>query len=194
MMRVRVKKMLLKEKPMFKLALIVLTCLTCLGPVGAQTALKTVAGDYEGTYGSCPFHLRLHVRLSSPTTLTGTLDAIDEDTFGIPCTEFVLSGTQFSFTLPSTSDNYKGEISADGNTITGTLNQATLYLWYSRGWCIRRTVTPGNQHPPATRNGCILALIESWYMQKRPKAIAFRISPALDIAAAVSRCRAQQHA
>ena len=107
---------------MLKLALIVLTCLTCLGTVSAQSALKTVAGDYEGTFGSRPFHLRLHVRISSPTTLTGTLDSIDEDVFGIPCTEFVLSGTQFSFTSPSTSDNYKGELSADGNTITGTLD------------------------------------------------------------------------
>jgi hypothetical protein len=123
-MVVRAKKMLLKEKPMLKLTLIVLTCLTCLGPVSAQTALKTVAGDYEGAFGSRPFHLRLHVRISSPTTLTRTLDSIDEDAFGIPCTEFVLSGTQFSFTSPSTSDNYKGEISADENTITGTLTQS----------------------------------------------------------------------
>ena len=112
--------MLLKENQTLKLTLMVLTCLTSLGPVSAQTALKTVAGDYEGTQGS--LHLRLHVRLSSPTTLTGTLDSIDEDAFGIPCTELVLSGTQFSFTLPSTSDSYKGEISADGNTITGTLD------------------------------------------------------------------------
>jgi hypothetical protein len=111
---------------MFKLSLMVFTCLTCLGSVRAQTGLKTVAGDYEGMSGSPSFHLRLHVRLSSPTTLTGTLDAIDEDTFGIPCAEFVLSGTQFSFTLPSTSDNYKGEISADGNTITGTLDVGHL--------------------------------------------------------------------
>jgi hypothetical protein len=122
-MMVRVTKMLLKKRTTHKLTLIVLTCLMCLGPVSAQTALKTVAGDYEGTVGSRPSQLRLHVRLSSPTTLTGTLDSIDEGAFGIPCAEFVLSGTQFSFTLPSTTDSYKGEISADGNTITGTLTQ-----------------------------------------------------------------------
>jgi hypothetical protein len=122
-MRVRVKKMLLKQKAPLKLTLMVLTCLTCLGTVRAQTTLKAVAGDYEGTYGSLPSHLRLHVRLSSPTTLTGTLDSVDEGALGIPCTELVLSGTQFSFTLlPLTTDNYKGEISADGNTITGTLD------------------------------------------------------------------------
>jgi hypothetical protein len=118
----QVTKMLLKEKPTLKLTLIVFICLICLGSVSAQTALKTVAGDYEGTQGARPFHLRLHVRLSSPTTLTGTLDSMDEGAFGIPCTEFVLSGTQFSFTVPSTSDSYKGEISADRNTITGTLD------------------------------------------------------------------------
>ena len=117
-------KILLKKKPMLKLTLIVLTCMTCLDSVRAQTALKTVAGDYEGTYGPLPFHLRLHVRLSSPTTLTGTLDSIDEDAFGLPCTEFVLSGTQISFTSPLTSDAYKGEISADGNTITGNFDES----------------------------------------------------------------------
>jgi hypothetical protein len=132
-MIMRVKKILLKEKPTLKLTLIVLTCLICLGPVSAQTALKAVAGDYEGTLGSRPLHFKLHVRLSSPTTLTGTLDSIDEDAFGVPCTEFVLSGTQFSFTLPSVDDSYKGEIGADGNTITGRLTQSgTLPLVFKR--------------------------------------------------------------
>jgi hypothetical protein len=125
--------MLLKGRPIQKLTFIVLTYLICPGPIGAQTPLTSVTGDYKGTLGSLPFHLRLHVRLSSPTTLTGTLDSIDEDAFGVPCAEFVLSGTQFSFTLPSTSDNYKGEISADGNTITGTLTQGgSLPLVFTR--------------------------------------------------------------
>jgi hypothetical protein len=61
----------LKEKTTHKLTLIVIARLIFLGPVSAQTALRTVAGDYEGRLGSLPFHLRLHVRLSSPTTLTG---------------------------------------------------------------------------------------------------------------------------
>jgi hypothetical protein len=37
--------------------------------------------------------------------------------------EFVVSGTQFSLTLPLVGGTYKGEISADGKTITGTLTQ-----------------------------------------------------------------------
>jgi hypothetical protein len=101
----------------------VLSCLICLSPMGAQTALTSVAGDYEGTLGALPFHLRLHVRQSSPTTLTGTMDSIDQDIFGAPCAEFVLSGTEFRFTLPSAKVSYKGEISADGNTITGRWTQ-----------------------------------------------------------------------
>ena len=107
-----------------KLALIVLTCLMGLGPVSAQTELKTVAGDYEGTLGPRPLHFRLHVRLSSPTILTGTLDIVDEGAFGIPCTNVVLLGTQFSFQLPAGDDSYKGEISKDGNIISGRLIQS----------------------------------------------------------------------
>ena len=107
-----------------KLALIVLTCLMGLGPVSAQTELKTVAGDYEGTLGSRPLHFRLHVRLSSPTILTGTLDIVDEGAFGIPCTKVVLLGTQLSFQLPAVDDSYKGEISKDGNIISGRLIQS----------------------------------------------------------------------
>jgi len=110
---------------LFKFILILLTCLSYAGPASAQRGLKNLVGDYEGTYGSPPFHLRLHVRLSSPATVTGTLDSVDENAFGLPCTSFVLSGTQITFTVPSTGDSYNGEISADGNTISGTLIQGS---------------------------------------------------------------------
>ena len=125
-MMVPVKKMLVKEKPTLKLTLIVLTCLICLGPVSAQTALKTVAGDYKGSLDGVdiePLHVVFHVRLSPPTTLTGTIDSPDQDAFGIPCADFVLSGNKFSFTVPEDHGSYKGEVSADGNTITGNLTQ-----------------------------------------------------------------------
>jgi hypothetical protein len=116
----RVTKMLLQKKAL-KRTYLVLACLISLGSVSAQTTFPSVAGNYEGTFGPLAYQVRLHVRPSSSTTLTGTLDSIDQDAIGIPCAEFILSGSQFSFfTSPSDSGSYKGEISADGNTITGS--------------------------------------------------------------------------
>jgi len=128
-----VTNMLLKEKATRRLMLIAAMCVLCLGRVSGQIALKTVVGDYEGTLGSRPLHFRLHVRLSSASSLTGTLDSLDEGAFGLPCTEFVLSGAQLSFALPSVDDRFDGEISADGQTIAGAFHQGgALPLVFTR--------------------------------------------------------------
>lgn len=129
----RVTKMFLKRITTHRLLFVVLTCLICLGPEDAQTALRSVSGDYEGTVGSLRLHIRLHVRLNSSTALTGTIDSIDQDAFGIPCVDFVLSGAQFSFAVPSVRGSYQGEISADGNAITGRWTQGgSLSLVFTR--------------------------------------------------------------
>jgi hypothetical protein len=134
-----VTRIFVKKMATYKLLSFGVSCLICLGPVSAQTAVKAVAGDYEGTLGSSPHHLKLRVWLSSPTTLTGNLDSVDEDAVGLPCAEFVLSGNQLSFTVPSVHGSYEGEISADGNTITGR--------WEDQGHAVpqvfTRTMHPG---------------------------------------------------
>lgn len=62
------------------------------------------------------------------------MDSIDQGAFGIPCSQFVLSGRQFSFKVPAVHGTYKGEVSADGNTITGTWNQVRpMPLVFTRG-------------------------------------------------------------
>jgi hypothetical protein len=67
--------------------------------------------------------VRLHVRQTPSGSLTGTTDIIDQAVYGIPCADLVLAGTHFSFAVPAVDGNYEGEISADGNTITGTWTQ-----------------------------------------------------------------------
>ena len=126
--------MLLKKETAYKRMLLVLTCLLSLGPASAQTAWTSIVGDYEGTLASPASRLRLHVRLSSSATLTGTLDSLDEGAHGIPSAEFIVSGNQFSFAVPSIGGNYNGEISADGNTITGswTEQHGSLPLVFTR--------------------------------------------------------------
>jgi len=113
--------MLLNKRAPYKQIFIILAWLVSHGHLCAQATLLPVAGDYKGTLDS--IHLRLHVRMSSRTAMTGTLDSIEQDAFGVPCTAFVLSGSQLSFAIPLANGSYKGTIGADGNTITGTWTQ-----------------------------------------------------------------------
>lgn len=110
--------MLLKKKATRKLMLIALACLVCLGPLSAQTAPSPLAGDYEGTIGTS--YRILHLRQSAGAGLAGTIDSIDEDVFGTRCADITESGMKFSFTVPDAQESYQGEISPDGNTLTGT--------------------------------------------------------------------------
>jgi hypothetical protein len=100
-----------------------LLCTVFASPVNGQTASPPVAGDYTGMLG--PLHLKLHVQQDPAGKLTGTMDSTDQGANGIPCTQFALSGTQFSFSVPAVHGTYKGETSSDGNTITGTWDQGT---------------------------------------------------------------------
>jgi CubicO group peptidase (beta-lactamase class C family) len=94
-----------------------LFCVLCAGSLSTQTAAPAVAGEYTGMLGQ--LHLKLHIQQDAGGALTGTLDSPDQDAYGIPCAQLVLSGNKFSFTLLN-SGTYKGEISTDGKTITGT--------------------------------------------------------------------------
>src|ERR1700744_803935 len=117
----RVTKMLLKEKVTYKLMLIVLACLICLGPLSAQTVPPSLAGDYEGKIG--PLHLIFHLWQSAGTGVAGTLDRIDQDSFGDRCADITRSGMKFSCILPDANASSQGEIGPDGNPITGTWTQ-----------------------------------------------------------------------
>ena len=89
--------------------------------VTGQTTSPVVAGDYAGVLG--PLHLVLHLQLDTAGKLSGSLDSPDQGARGIPCTDFVLSGVQFSFNVPAVHGAYSGTVSADGKTITGTWDQ-----------------------------------------------------------------------
>ncbi len=98
---------------------------TVHGSLNAQTASPPLAGDYEGTIRPLqatgrPLHLILHLRQSTGTGLTGTIDSIDQDVFGVRCADITESGMKFSFTVPDAQESYQGEISPDGNILTGT--------------------------------------------------------------------------
>lgn len=80
-----------------------------------------LAGDYSGMLGG--FHLKLHLKVNASGKISGTLDSVDQGANGIPCADFHLDGQALAFTLPAAHGSWKGDVSADGNTLTGTWNQ-----------------------------------------------------------------------
>jgi CubicO group peptidase (beta-lactamase class C family) len=108
-----------KQQAIFVLLIITL----CAGRMDGQTTSPLVAGDYAGILGR--LHLVLHVQRDAAGTLTGSMNSKDQDANGIPCTNFVLSGTQFSFAVSAVHGTYKGQASVDGSTIAGTWDQGS---------------------------------------------------------------------
>jgi len=93
-------------------------------PFRAQAQAKpNIAGDYLGTLG--PLHLKLHLEVDPSGLVTGALDSPDQGANGIPCAEFHLDGQAFSFTVPAVHGSWKGTVTSDGASLSGTWNQGS---------------------------------------------------------------------
>ena len=90
-----------------------------------------LVGDYSGSLGG--LHLKLHVKAGDGGALSGSLDSPDQGANGIPCTDFHVSGREFSFVVPSVHGSWKGTASVDGKTLSGTWDQGSpMPLDFSR--------------------------------------------------------------
>ena len=97
-------------------------CMFVTTPLRARAqAAPTIAGDYAGVLG--PLHVKLHLKVDAASAITGTLDSPNQGAFGIPCAEFHLDGGALSFSVPAVHGSWKGAVSADGKTLTGTWDQ-----------------------------------------------------------------------
>jgi CubicO group peptidase (beta-lactamase class C family) len=56
------------------------------------------------------------------------MGSVDQGPFDITCANVTFSSRRFSFVVPSFGGTYKGQLSDDGKTITGTWNQGTSEL------------------------------------------------------------------
>jgi serine-type D-Ala-D-Ala carboxypeptidase/endopeptidase len=101
--------------------LVVMIALLCGDVLGQQK--PNVAGDYVGMLGS--LHVKLHIRTSADASLTGTLDSVDQGAMGLPCDDFHLDGAALSFSVPRVHGSWKGDVSSDGASLTGTWNQGS---------------------------------------------------------------------
>jgi len=97
-------------------------CIVATVPFGARAqTTPSVSGDYAGTLG--PLHLRLHLKLDPSGVLGGTMDSPDQGANGLACADFKLDGKALSFSVPIVHGTWKGTVSADDKTLTGTWDQ-----------------------------------------------------------------------
>ena len=95
-------------------------------PAVAQTPTsQNLAGDWRGTLGAgaTSLPLVLHLTAASDGKLSATLDSPSQGGYGIPGSNVQISGSNFSFEVPSVHGSYTGTVSADGKTISGTWTQ-----------------------------------------------------------------------
>jgi len=106
----------------------------CLAAATVTASAQTkpgIAGDYLGTLG--PLHLRLHLKLDASGALSGTMDSPDQGANGLACADIKLQGEALSFSVPIVHGSWKGTVSADGGTLTGTWEQGSpMPLAFSR--------------------------------------------------------------
>ncbi len=96
-------------------------CFAAVTATVSGQAKPKIAGDYLGTLG--PLHLRLHLKLDASGMLSGTMDSPDQGANGLACADFKLQGEVLSFSVPIVHGAWKGIVSADAKTLTGTWDQ-----------------------------------------------------------------------
>ncbi|MBV9156584.1 MAG: beta-lactamase family protein [Acidobacteriaceae bacterium] len=125
---------------MLKLRFLKLSLLCLLPYVGtltlsSQESLPAIVGDWAGTLdtGGGSLRLLLHVTADNTGKISVSLDSIDQGAKGLAGANAVWNGTNFSFDVPSVNGSYKGTLSSDRQTLTGTWNQgAPLPLVFKR--------------------------------------------------------------
>jgi CubicO group peptidase (beta-lactamase class C family) len=92
----------------------------------------SLAGDYAGVLAGA-LHLKLHITAGADGALSGTLDSVDQGASGIPCSDFQIDGNNLSFRVTTVNGTWKGTVSADGTSLSGTWSQGrSLALNFTR--------------------------------------------------------------
>jgi D-alanyl-D-alanine-carboxypeptidase/D-alanyl-D-alanine-endopeptidase len=86
-----------------------------------------VDGIWFGTLsaGGQSLRAQLHVKSDSVGHEFCAFDSLDQHAMGLECANVVFSGNDFSFEIPVAHLRWSGKLSADGNALTGTVDQGT---------------------------------------------------------------------
>jgi pimeloyl-ACP methyl ester carboxylesterase len=95
---------------------------------------QDISGNWQGTLNVGPgMRAILNVVKADSGGWKATFFSIDQSTQGIPVTTITLQDSTLSFSIDLAHLRYEGKLSADGNTISGTLNQGqSLPLEFKR--------------------------------------------------------------
>ena len=97
----------------------------------AQPIAPNPEGIWLGTLHAGPQTLQIQVTVNPATVKQDaagvescTLDSIDQGAFGLKCANATFANGDFSFEIPDVHGSWKGKLSADGKTLSGTWTQA----------------------------------------------------------------------
>jgi serine-type D-Ala-D-Ala carboxypeptidase/endopeptidase len=88
----------------------------------AAGAAGVAAGIWLGTLDAGGAKLRIQLRLQAGGQQCA-LDSLDQQAFGIPCSNVQLSGNTLTLDVPAVNGKFAGQLSNDGQTINGTWTQ-----------------------------------------------------------------------
>jgi serine-type D-Ala-D-Ala carboxypeptidase/endopeptidase len=91
----------------------------------ASGQLSAVDGIWLGTVqGPQPLRIQIVVRSGSQGEFICAADSIDLNAFNLACINPKFDNADFSLEIPVVQGHWKGRLSADGRTLTGTWTQA----------------------------------------------------------------------
>ena len=110
-------------------------------PAVAQEAV----GDWQGTLdvGGTKLRLVIHVQTGTNGKLTGTLDSLDQSSFGIPLGDVSLEGDRLTIAVPSLSGSYAGQWDEGTKGWRG--------FWSQGGASLPLALAPGGPPPEEPR-------------------------------------------
>lgn len=88
-----------------------------------------VDGIWLGTLDAGAQSLRIQVQVKSDNAGREfcTVDSLDQHAFGLDCTNAKFSGNSFSFDVPSVHGHWTGQLSGEGDLLTGTWEQGRSF-------------------------------------------------------------------
>jgi hypothetical protein len=96
---------------------------------GTALFAQDVTGTWQGTLqppSGSGLRTVLKIAKADSGGLAATFLSNDQSGQGVPVSSITLEGTTFKYAIVGFDLKYEGKLSADGNSITGTSNQATI--------------------------------------------------------------------
>ena len=96
------------------------------GCLAISASAQDISGDWRGTLkaGGAELHLVLHISKDADGSLKGTLDSVDQNSFGIPVTSIQIANRNVTVVLDTIVSRFEGTLSADARKLEGSWKQS----------------------------------------------------------------------